>query len=1048
MEVVQGSSEERSFGGGGIGPEVIVESDSEAWNHVAMDNFEPERAVSPDCCGERMPPEPQKTENAFCRRNIPKKRSKHERSCGHRKLFMGRKSSVGKSADLDPQASTGTQNDELQFGREDYKPSVDVAAQSNHLEVSSFLNKEFKFRVQDTFDGRKEESAPTQQGHHKDEIGNNGTILNPMIQINRLKSDVQIITAKRTATTKENVASRRVVNPGWGKNFVRLNMKVRCFCIQQLWKAKCDYEFLMLSIIYTIVVQRNGKAVSRTKCHRHSRCYSKRSKPLLSRQVGDGGEYMEGWELRSSSKCFKCGKYGHWANSCDAVDMDTAESSGYDSTFPSAPKMGSNKQINESTKEEYPLVDNSPTYCQPMHEWNNDESSVLKVLKEKFGHSSFRGNQKETIKSVLREESCLSIMPTGLGKSLCYQLSAYFIPGPIIVISPLIALMQDQCSSAPRDLNAAVLWSGQSPSEARQVLHDLKCGRVKLIFISPERMLNTHFREAIAPWLPLNLVVVDEAHCISEWGQSFRPSYYRLGKVLSDEIPCKTILALTATATVDTERCIQRVLRIAPSSTFRQDAIRQNLDISIQCTQSSTSTRNLRSEDWNHICDLFKPDGLLGTSKKVVIYCAFKRDADVLSRKLVAFGIRSRPYHSGSSDRERGLTLSSFSKGIIRVVVATTAFGMGVNIPDIDAVVHANIPRSLEEYVQQIGRAGRNGEKANCIVFLRKEDLLKLRSLCSTSVTTRQGVTDLVRKIFDSSHNSSPGRYVTVDVKGLSATTSMTGESIENILGFLEGREPRLLSFIGQMPQKVKISFYEKNPYELQEKSNLVKAILKLCPKPRQGSYSINLSDLSSVLGAPPGVVLKELSDMSRNGLMGFQVSPEKGPCIRIDSDPAGDRHDLINDILSWSRLMHRLVIERLDYCYMFLLASSNLQGCSPGNALKGLIKQYFETPATRTQTCLDKFIEDNNITVPIEIPVKRGGEDTLRAVKALVRKVSELQHTKMSAVDAAHILHGVSTDRIRKEGFEKLMGVFWGSLVQTDFADILELAEGVISAE
>lgn len=232
----------------------------------------------------------------------------------------------------------------------------------------------------------------------------------------------------------------------------------------------------------------------------------------------------------------------------------------------------------------------------------------------------------------------------GTGKSLCFQLPSLLTKDLTLVVSPLIALMKDQCAATPPCLPAAMLSSDQSQIEAKQILADVESGLIRILFVSPERMTNPYLLAALQPRMPLGLVVVDEAHCVAEWGHSFRPSYFRLGGILQRQIQSRSILALTATATKDIESSVCSVLGISGDAVLRDAAIMPNLRLNI--TRQLGQNRN----NWNHIVALIKT-GKLADVRSIIVYCAWKADADAIAKALQTAGVTAKAYHAGRNSR-------------------------------------------------------------------------------------------------------------------------------------------------------------------------------------------------------------------------------------------------------------------------------------------------------------------------------------------------------------------------------------------------------------
>ena len=319
---------------------------------------------------------------------------------------------------------------------------------------------------------------------------------------------------------------------------------------------------------------------------------------------------------------------------------------------------------------------------------------LTRQLSLKFGFSAFRPGQREVIDAVLSRRDAVAVMPTGQGKSLCYQLPATLLPGLTLVISPLIALMQDQVTGLrAHKIVAAAFHSGLSETERDGVILDLKLRRIQLLYLAPERMQHERFLRLLRS-LWVSLLVVDEAHCISQWGHDFRPDYLHIGRLRKelDNPPC---LALTATATTRVQRDLCDRLALHDPFRLVTGFRRSNLALSVRSCRSrqeklSMLERLLRHHD-------------TGT---ILIYCATRRTVEEVAARLEQSHSSVGYYHAGLPDEERRLIHDEFCRGTIRVLVATNAFGMGIDKSDVRLVVHFDIPGSLEAYYQEVGRTG------------------------------------------------------------------------------------------------------------------------------------------------------------------------------------------------------------------------------------------------------------------------------------------------------------------------------------------------------
>lgn len=339
--------------------------------------------------------------------------------------------------------------------------------------------------------------------------------------------------------------------------------------------------------------------------------------------------------------------------------------------------------------------------------------SLHTVLHETFGFDDFRPGQQEVIVGVVEGRSTLAVFPTGQGKSLCYQLPALVLPGLTLVVSPLVALMKDQVDFLlTKKIAAARLDSSLAPSELTAVREQMRSGRLKLLFIAPERFASERFL-AMATSLAISLLVIDEAHCISEWGHNFRPEYLKLpGHAKTLGTP--PVLALTATATPAVAEDIRRAFAIAHEDVIRQSFHRPNLEI-LFAPSADPTTQLL-----NEIRRL--PAG------PAIVYVTLQATAERVARALADHDLPARHYHAGMKDEERSAVQDWFMTSTTGIVVATIAFGMGIDKAGIRAVYHYNLPKSLENYAQEIGRAGRDGAPSRCVVLGNGEDIATLEN--------------------------------------------------------------------------------------------------------------------------------------------------------------------------------------------------------------------------------------------------------------------------------------------------------------------------------
>ena len=392
---------------------------------------------------------------------------------------------------------------------------------------------------------------------------------------------------------------------------------------------------------------------------------------------------------------------------------------------------------------------------------------VLPSLQQHFGFSTLRHGQAEVIERILAGHSVAAIFPTGSGKSLCYQLPALHLPHLTLVISPLLALMRDQLDFLRnKGIAAAALDSTLDANQSRELMAQVERGELKILMISVERLKNERFRRFIAR-IPLSLLVVDEAHCISEWGHNFRPDYLKLPSY-RQQLQIPQVLLLTATATPAVIADMQRKFAIAPENVVATGFYRANLDITVLPVPHVQRDQELLR--------LIAQDPRLPT----IVYVTLQQTAERVATLLQQEGIRAQAYHAGMASEQREAIQQGFMSNRHDCIVATIAFGMGIDKANIRRVVHYDLPKSIENYSQEIGRAGRDGQPAYCTVLATREQVPVLENFVYGDTPDRQSIALVLEEI-----RNSPAEWE-ITLWRLSQSSNIRQLPLKTLLVYLE----------------------------------------------------------------------------------------------------------------------------------------------------------------------------------------------------------------------------------------------------------------------
>ncbi len=487
-------------------------------------------------------------------------------------------------------------------------------------------------------------------------------------------------------------------------------------------------------------------------------------------------------------------------------------------------------------------------------------SSALQLLQNHFGFNEFRAGQQQVVEAILAGESAAAIFPTGSGKSLCYQLPAIALPNLTLVISPLLALMQDQLQFLQqKGINAASIDSMQTKQQASQVMSAVKSGQIKILMISVERLNNERFRQFLAQ-IPISLLVIDEAHCISEWGHNFRPDYLKLPKYQQQFNISQTLL-LTATATQNVINDMGKKFAIAQNNIILTGFYRPNLNLHVQGVKQSDKDAFL--SQW--LSDKSATSG--------IIYVTLQHTAEQVAQTLSAKGINATAYHAGMDSDNRQKIQKSFMAGDINIIVATIAFGMGIDKSNIRFVVHYDLPKSIENYAQEIGRAGRDGQVSECLVLANFDNLNILENFVYADTPEPAAISYVTNEIMTQSDgaNSSQSQWEVV-LNSLSNQANIRILSLKTLLVYLELAAviKPAYSYFAEYKFKLNCSESELINQFSGERQTFIKALFDSSDKAKIW-YTVNFERMQSNYPSDRGRVIAAIDYFAEKDLIELQ---------------------------------------------------------------------------------------------------------------------------------------------------------------------------------
>jgi ATP-dependent DNA helicase RecQ len=503
-------------------------------------------------------------------------------------------------------------------------------------------------------------------------------------------------------------------------------------------------------------------------------------------------------------------------------------------------------------------------------------ADIHKILKEYWGYDSFRPLQQEVIESILNNKDTLALMPTGGGKSLCYQVPALAKEGLCLVISPLIALMKDQVENLRRkNITAFAIYSGMSRAEVINTLKVATNSNCKFLYVSPERLETNLFKEYL-PGMHINLVAVDEAHCISQWGYDFRPPYLRIA-ALREELHNVPVLALTASATKEVQDDICEKLT-SPLTPLRQEGMGLRWNIFRQ----SFERKNLSYSVFKVDSKINKVIEILNKVQgSAIVYCKSRKRTKEIAELLQLQNTVADFYHAGLPQEERNKRQEDWIKNKTRVIVCTNAFGMGIDKPDVRSVVHADIPDCLENYYQEAGRAGRDGEKSFAVLLYDDNDITELEGLAAI----RYPSLDDIKKVYQSVANylqipagSGEGNYFDFDINDFVKKFKLNSHTTIYSLKALE--QDNWLSLNDQvfLPSKIKFTTTKETLYDFERSHPELEPAIKALLRGYEGIFdfptSISEIVLIRLLKKDVEEIKKDLTQLHQYGIIHYE--PQK----------------------------------------------------------------------------------------------------------------------------------------------------------------------------
>jgi len=638
------------------------------------------------------------------------------------------------------------------------------------------------------------------------------------------------------------------------------------------------------------------------------------------------------------------------------------------------------------------------------------------VLRDVFGHDGFRDGQRRVIDVLLAGRPSLAVFPTGSGKSLCYQLPAVLLDGLTLVISPLIALMKDQVEAmTARGIAAARLDSSLSAAETDRIYQQMEVGDLKLLYIAPERLNNENFIHHLDAAM-ISLVAIDEAHCISEWGHNFRPDYLKLGGWVKS-LGVTRVLALTATATEAVADDIRQHFGITGEDHIHTGFRRPNLHF--QVTLSTAADRKQK------LAGILRemPD-----DAATIVYVTLQRTAEEVATWLAREGFSARAYHAGMPTEYRAEAQEDFMAGQVRIIVATVAFGMGIDKSNIRAVIHYNLPKSLENYVQETGRAGRDGGDARCEILACGDDQIVLENFVYADTPSERGLRSLLE------HLLMQGDRFDVSHYDLAATCDIRPQVIATALAQLELRG--VLSAKGSFYGAFRYQFLQPVERVLaghtKQRRAFLTALFDLAKFGRSW-HTIDVAGAAEHLGEEKSRIAQALNHLGEIGDLRLQPSRPRY-VYELKPDSGSGRSELVNSLVEAFLQREANEIERIETVVEFCESTHCLT-----RQLLGYFGEALDEDCGTCGNCVDRDRDTGEGGLPTDLI-----DDIPAEQMAIIREVIDEKHIPLrQARQLTRFLCGLSSPAATRARLSR--HDHYGALECIPFQTVLEQVETML---